>query len=178
VHRGETISLSWTAAKDVVLAKVLRAPGPKGKKPAVVYQGKARAFVDRKLRAGTRYWYEVTLVDQAGNASSKTVGMQPTEGIFAPVDGAVVSRPPVVEWVAVSKARFYNLQLWRGNLKLLTTWVKRPKLALPAKWTTKGARRALVPGTYRLYVWPAFGTQSSPRYGKLVGQAGFVLKRR
>ncbi len=178
VHRGQTISLAWTAGKDVVLTKVVRAPGLKGKKPAVVYQGKAHAFVDGKLRAGTRYWYDVTLVDQAGNMSSKTIGMQPTVGIFAPVDGAVVSRPPVVEWVPVSKARFYNLQLWRGNLKLLTTWVKRPKLALPAKWTTKGARRSLVGGTYRLYVWPAFGTPSNPRYGKLVGQTDFVFKRR
>ena len=178
VHRGQSISLSWTAGKDVVVAKILRAPGPKGKKPGVVYQGKARTFVDRKLRAGTRYWYEVTLVDQAGNESSKTIGLQPTAGIFAPAEGAVVAEPPVVQWVPVSKARFYNLQLWRGNLKLLTTWVKQPKLALPLRWRMKGARHSLVDGNYRLYVWPAFGTTRDPRYGKLVGQVDFVVKRR
>ena len=61
----------------------------------------------------------MTLVDQAGNESSKTIGMQPTAGIFAPADGAVVGEPPVAQWAPVSKARFYNLQLWRGNLKLL-----------------------------------------------------------
>ena len=45
-----------------------------GQEAGVVYQGQGAAFVDRKLRAGTRYWYEVTLVDQAGNESSKTIG--------------------------------------------------------------------------------------------------------
>ena len=178
VRRGPSLSLSWTATKDVVLTKVTRSPGPKGKKTGVVYQGKARKFVDRKLGAGTKYWYQVTLVDQAGNESSKTIGMQPTAGIFAPGDGAVVAEPPVVQWAAVSKARFYNLQLWRGNLKLLTTWVKKPKLALPLHWSMKGARHSLVDGSYRLYVWPAFGTTRAPRYGKLVGQVDFVVKRR
>jgi len=27
-------------------------------------------------------------------------------------------------------------------------------------------------------VWPAFGTTRAPRYGKLVGQVDFVVKRR
>jgi hypothetical protein len=120
----------------------------------------------------------VTLVDRAGNESSKTIGLQPTVGIFAPAEGAVVAEPPVVQWAPVSKARFYNLQLWRGSLKLLTTWVKQPKLALPLHWRTKGARHSLVDGAYRLYVWPAFGTVRDPRYGKLLGPVGFVVKRR
>ena len=68
------MSLSWTAGKDVVWTKVIRAPGPKREKPAVVYQGRKREFLDKKLRTGTRYWYEVTLVDRAGNAASKTIG--------------------------------------------------------------------------------------------------------
>jgi hypothetical protein len=178
VRRGPSLTLSWTAGKDVVVTKVTRSPGPKGKKTGVVYQGKARRFVDKKLGTGTKYWYQVTLVDQAGNESSKTIGMQATAGIFAPADGAVVGEPPVVQWAPVSKARFYNLQLWRGNLKLLTTWVKKPKLALPLHWSMKGARHSLVDGSYRLYVWPAFGTTRAPRYGKLLGQVDFVVKRR
>jgi hypothetical protein len=178
VRRGPSLSLSWTATKDVALTKVTRSPGPKGKKTGVVYQGKARKFVDKKLGTGTRYWYQVTLVDQAGNESSKTIGMQATAGIFAPADGAVVGEPPVAQWAPVAKARFYNLQLWRGNLKLLTTWVKKPKLALPLHWSMKGARHSLVDGSYRLYVWPAFGSRRDPQYGKLLGQVGFVVKRR
>ncbi len=90
----------------------------------------------------------------------------------------MVKKPPVVAWSPVAEARFYNLQLWRGKVKLLTTWVQAPKLKLPQRWTMKGARHSLVNGPYTLYVWPAFGTQRDPKYGKLLGQVGFVFKRR
>jgi hypothetical protein len=176
VHRGDSISLSWTRGKDVVLAKVIRAPGLRGKKPGVIYQGKARKLVDRKLGSGKRYWYEVTLVDQAGNEASKTIGLRPAAGIYAPADGAIVGKAPLVQWSPVTKARFYNLQLWRGNLKLLTAWVTHPSLALKQRWRFKGQRHSLSNGQYRLYVWPAFGTRRDPRYGKLLGQVSFVVK--
>ena len=176
VHRGDSISLSWTRGKDVVLAKVVRVPGPKSAKAGVVYQGKARKLVDRKIRPGTRYWYEVVLVDQAGNEASKTIGLRPAAGIYAPAEDSIVGKPPLVQWSPVAKARFYNLQLWRGNLKLLTTWVTRPSVTLKQRWTFQGERRSLTNGSYRLYVWPAFGTRRDPRYGKLLGQVSFVVK--
>jgi hypothetical protein len=178
VREGSSIALSWTAGKDVVTASVRRVPGLKGKKAAVIYSGKARRFVDRKIGSGKRYWYEISLVDAAGNVASKTVGLRPAVGIYAPADGAVVKKPPLVAWSPVAEARFYNLQLWRGKLKLLTTWVQLPKLQLPQRWKLKGARHNLVNGRYTLYVWPAFGTQRDPKYGKLLGQVGFVVKRR
>lgn len=178
VRSGGSVSLAWTAGKDVAVAKVQRAPGLKGKKAQVVYSGKARKFVDRKIGSGKRYWYEISVYDLAGNRSSKTIGLKPSVGIFAPADGAVVKKPPVVAWSPVAEARFYNLQLWRGKVKLLTTWVQAPKLKLPQRWTMKGARHSLVNGPYTLYVWPAFGTQRDPKYGKLLGQVGFVFKRR
>lgn len=176
VHRGDSISLSWTRGKDVVLARVIRVPGPKGSKPAVVYQGKNSKLVDRRIRPGTRYWYEVELTDQAGNEASKTIGLRPAAGIYAPLEGAVVGKPPLVQWSPVAKARFYNLQLWRGNLKLLTTWVTHPSVALRERWRFQGQRHTFTNGSYRLYVWPAFGTRRDPRYGKLVGQVSFVVR--
>jgi hypothetical protein len=176
VHRGGSISLSWTRGQDVVVAKVIRAPGFKGKKPGVVYQGKGRKLVDRKIRPGKRYWYDVVLVDEAGNEASKTIGLRPAAGIYAPADGSIVGKAPLVQWSPVAKARFYNLQLWRGNLKLLTTWVEHPSLALKQRWRFKGQRHSLGNGPYRLYVWPAFGTRRDPRYGKLLGQVSFVVK--
>ena len=176
VHRGDSISLSWTRGKDVVQAKVIRVPGPKGAKPGVVYHGKATKLVDRKIRPGTRYWYEVVLADRAGNEASKTIGLRPASGIYAPAEGSIVGNPPLVRWSPVAKARFYNLQLWRGNLKLLTAWVTHPSLALKEQWTFQGARRSLGNGSYRLYVWPAFGTRRDPRYGKLLGQVSFLVK--
>jgi hypothetical protein len=191
VRRGGSITLTWSAGKDVVRAQVVRAPGLKSKKSAVVYEGKAKRFVDRKAAQGTKYWYQVTLYDQAGNRSTKTLGPRPkaglkpkgrgkpkaAAGIVSPADGAVVARPPLVAWSPVAKARFYNFQLWRGKLKVLTTWVRRPKLALEQRWTSQGRRYSLVDGPYELYVWPAFGTAKAPRYGKLVGHIGFVVRR-
>ena len=176
-NRGSSISLAWTAGKDVVSAQVRRAPGAKGKKTAVVYRGKGRKFVDRKIASGKRYWYEISLYDLAGNHSSKTVGLRPAIGIYAPADGAVVRKPPLVAWSPVAEARFYNLQLWRGKVKLLTTWVQVPKLRLPARWKLNGVRHSLGAGRYTLYVWPAFGTPRDPKYGKLLGQAGFLVRK-
>lgn len=176
--RGSSNSLSWTAGKDVVSVRIRRAPGLKATKPAVIYQGKGRRFVDRRISPGKRYWYEISLYDAAGNHSSKTVGLRPSVGVYSPADGAVVKKPPLVSWTPVAEARFYNLQLWRGKVKLLTTWVQVPKLQLAARWKLNGVRHTLVAGSYRLYVWPAFGTKRDPRYGKLVGQVGFVFKRR
>lgn len=177
-HRGTSISLSWTAAKDVVRAVVLRGPGLKSKKASSVYDGKARRLVDRRISSGTRYWYEVAVFDQAGNRAARTVGLRPVAGIFAPRDGAVVRRPPLVSWAPVKGAGFYNLQLWRGKAKVLTTWVRDPKLALRQRWTFDGKQRTLGNGNYKAYVWAALGTPAKPRYGKLLGQVGFVVKRR
>lgn len=176
-YRGTAIALSWTRAGDVVRSVVVRAPGPKGKKNVVVYQGKANTYVDRKVAPGARYWYEVRLFDEAGNVSATAIGLKPGAGIYSPADGAVVRRPPVVNWAGVQKARFYNLQLWRGKVKVLTTWPRSPKLKLRSSWAFAGKRQRLTPGRYRLYVWPAFGTAKAPRYGKPVGQVSFVVRR-
>ena len=176
-HRGTSISLSWTRAADVVRSVVLRAPGLRGKKPSVVFEGKRNTHVDRRITPGARYWYEVRLYDQAGNVAFSTVALRPAGGIFSPVDGAVLKHPPTVNWGAVPKARFYNLQLWRGNVKLLTTWSRSPKVTLRSSWTFAGKRQRLAPGRYRLFVWPAFGTPKAPRYGKPVGQVSFVVRR-
>ena len=93
------------------------ARGRRARRQASSTRGRRGSSSTGSSAPGTKYWYQVTLVDQAGNESSKTIGMQPTAGIFAPADGAVVGEPPVVQWAPVAKARFYNLQLWRGNLQ-------------------------------------------------------------
>lgn len=177
-NRGSSNLLAWTAGKDVVSVSVRRAPGVKGKKSTVIYTGKGRRFVDLRVVSGKRYWYEISLYDLAGNRSSRTVGLRRALGIYSPTDGAVVKKPPLVAWAPAAEARFYNVQLWRGKVKLLTTWVQVPKLQLSTRWKLNGVPHALVAGSYRLYVWPAFGTKRDPRYGKLVGQVGFVFKRR
>ena len=143
-----------------------------------MYTGKGHGYVDRRIKSGVKYSYDVAVFDEAGNRAVRTVGLRPATGIVAPASGAVVRRPPVVEGSAVKGARFYTVPLWRGKAKLLTTWVRSPKLALKQRWTFAGAQRRLVDGRYKAYVWPAHGTPKNPRYGRLLGQVEFVVKRR
>jgi hypothetical protein len=89
----------------------------------------------------------------------------------------VLRKAPLVRWAPVAKARFYNIQLWRGKQKLLTTWPKETQLRLRDTWRFRGRRQQLRDGKYQVFVWPAFGTLASPRYGKLVGRTDFVVKR-
>jgi hypothetical protein len=172
------VTLSWTASTDTVRAEVVRSPGTKSKKSAVVYSGKGRRLVDKRVQANDRYWYQVKLFDRAGNVSSRTLAVQPSTGILTPAAGAVVRRAPLVRWAPVGKARFYNVQLWRKKQKLLTTWPTKPQLLLTTTWLFAGRRQHLEDGAYQLYVWPAFGTLAKPRYGTLVGRVSFVVKRR
>jgi hypothetical protein len=175
---SKAVTLSWTAPLDAVRIEVVRAPGAKGKKSAVVYSGKGKRLVDKRVRADRRYWYQVKLYDRAGNLSSRTLAVRPATGILTPASGAVLRRAPLVRWAPVRRARFYNVQLWRSNKKLLTTWPSGPLVRLQDAWRFAGKRQRLTNGAYRLYVWPAFGTLEKPRYGALVGRANFVVKRR
>jgi hypothetical protein len=179
VARGAgAVTLSWTSTADAVRAEVVRSPGTKSKKTAVVYSGTGRRLVDKRVQASGRYWYQVKLFDRAGNVSSRTLAVKPSTGILTPAAGSVLRRAPLVRWAPVAKARFYNVQLWRKKQKLLTTWPTKPQLLLLTTWSFAGKRRHLTDGTYQLYVWPAFGTLTKPRYGALVGRVNFVVKRR
>ena len=176
-YRGTAIAVSWTRPATVVRSVVVRAPGRGSKKRSVVFDGTRNTLVDRRITPGTRYWYQVRLFDTAGNYSATTVPVRPATGILSPAPGAVLRIAPLVKWSAVRRARFYNVQLWRGDAKVLTTWPKKPQLRLQRTWSFGGQRQRLAPGRYRLYVWPAFGTAKTPRYGKPVGQISFVVRR-
>jgi hypothetical protein len=81
-----------------------------------------------------------------------------------------------VRWVPDGKARFYNVQLYRGSTKVLSIWPAASSLRLARSWDFGGRRWTLEPGRYRVFVWPAFGSPAKPRYGKLLGQTSFTLK--
>jgi hypothetical protein len=74
----------------------------------------------------------------------------------SPRDDAVVSRPPLLRWTAVPAATHYNVQLWRGNRKVLSRWPARPHLQLHRSWRYHGRRYSLRPARYRWYVWPGY----------------------
>jgi hypothetical protein len=173
-NRGVTVS--WTTAADTVSSRVTRSPGKKGR--AVVYSGVARRFRDAGLVNGRTYHYTVTVLDQAGNRSSKTVAARPELSLgLVPRRGARLSRAPLLRWPAVRGARYYNVQLYRGRLKLLTAWPARARLRLHRHWSFQGRRFALAPGRYRWYVWPGYGSRAAHRFGAFVGQSSFVVVR-
>jgi hypothetical protein len=190
------IVVKWQASKDTFSVEVVRRPGLKGAKPSTVFSGKARAFTDRRLTKGVKYRYTITAYDEAENAAVKGLAVKsdvsvrgpaaptrPTRptaarpALKSPVRDARLTKPPLLDWTAVPKATYYNVQLYLGSRKILTRWPTGTSFQLPSSWTFQGRRYRLTPGRYRWYVWPGFGARSASRYGKLVGTRTFVIVR-
>jgi hypothetical protein len=140
----------------------------------------------RALARG-RHSFAVRAVDLAGNvdatpslsqwtltAATRRVAASP---LFAPPPQAQVTRPPLLRWRAVRRATYYNVQLYRAGRKVLTTWPTRARLQLRARWRFNGRVQTLEPGSYRWYVWPAYGRPSAQRYGRVLGTSTFVVAR-
>ena len=51
-------------------------------------------------------------------------------------------------WETAEGARFYNFQLRRDGVKILSTWPRSATLTLPRTWRFAGKRYALEPGVY------------------------------
>ena len=176
--------IGWERAGDVVEVELVRSPGINGAKSTIVYRGNGAAFVDKTVKAGIRYRYEISVADMAGNVTTKAVTAataattaKKSTSLLAPVAGAVVKEPPLLRWKAVKGAAFYNVQLYRNGLKLLSTWPGAAKLKLARTWTYAGRRYRLQPGVYTWYVWGARGTRAKPVYGKVLGSSTFSVKR-
>src|SRR3712207_7417239 len=46
----------------------------------------------------------------------------PYTTLFRSSAGENVALPVVLDWVNVDRARFYNVQVWKGREKILSTW--------------------------------------------------------
>ncbi len=170
--------VTWKRTADVARIEILRTPGVNGRKRTSVYKGKGTAFTDRTVKNGKRYRYEIIAADVAGNLARKTVTALQRAPLYSPATGTIVKRAPVVlRWQPVSGARFYNVQLFRNGVKVMSVWPKSAPLKLGASWEYKGKRQRLDPGRYRWYVWPARGTRARPEYGRPLGTSLFVVKR-
>ena len=174
--------IGWERAGDVVEVELLRSPGINGAKSTIVYRGNGAAFVDKTVKAGIRYRYEISVADLAGNVTTKAVmaeaaGAKKSTALLAPATGSVVKAPPLLRWKVVKGATFYNVQLYRNGRKLLSTWPGAAKLKLARTWTYGGKRYRLQPGVYKWYVWGARGTRAKPVYGKVLGSSTFTVKR-
>lgn len=164
------VDLDWTVPPGAQQMQVTRL----GAAPAVVFSGGGEGFVDTRLRNQSRYRYAVAAVDAAGNRAETLVSAVPTASkLLVPARGERLHEPPLLEWEPVKGASYYNVQLYRGERKILSTWPRRTTRQLERSWRFDGSRRELIPGRYTWYVWPGFGERSDRRYGKRLGRSGF-----
>ena len=169
-------TLSWKRPPDLTTVQIVRRPGRGSAASSVVYRGRAASFHDTNLKVGTRYRYTVTSRDAAGNKAVTTLTATP-RALFAPASGERVHGRVSLGWIAAPGAHYYNVQLFRGKQKILSTWPLGPSLRLARSWTYGGRRFSLSPGTYHWYVWPGKGSRSASRYGPLLGSSTFVVTR-
>ena len=168
--------VSWKKPPDAVLIRIDRTPGVNGRKKTRVYKGTGQAFVDKTVRKGVRYRYQLIASDAAGNVAGTAVTADARPALYAPAAGAVVRRPPLLAWEPLKGARYYNVQLHRNGVKVLSVWPTKPRLRLEQSWRYLGRKQSLRPGLYRWFVWPALGTRAKPRFGKPLGSSSFVVR--
>lgn len=170
-------SIGWERSADVVAVEARRTPGRNGARSTVVYRGTGNGFADATLRPGVRYRYELSANDAAGNVAQAIVTATARPPLYRPAAGAVVRAPVRLAWEKVAGARFYNVQILRDGVKVLSIWPRTPSLALARRWTYDGKRQELAPGRYTWWVWAARGTVARPQYGRPLGSSTFVVGR-
>ena len=169
--------ITWRRSADAVTVQIVRTPGRNGAKSTVVYRGAGTSFVDGTVRAGLRYRYGLRAEDAAGNIADAAVAVTARQPLYRPAPGSVVRAPVRLAWEPQRGARFYNLQLRRDGVKLLSIWPRASTLLLGSTWRYEGRRYRLDPGTYSWVVWAASGTRARPSYGRPIGTSTFTVKR-
>jgi hypothetical protein len=168
--------LSWAAPADADHVVVLRGASAKKAATAQVYSGPASSYTEARFFNGSYHRYSITSFDKAGNASAAVqVDVPASALLLAPEDGSTLhaKKPQLFRWRAIRNASYYNIQLWRGGLKVLTAWPHRSTFRLPATWKSQGHRYSLKRGYYTWFVWPGFGPRANGQYGDLAGHADF-----
>jgi hypothetical protein len=171
--------LAWRRPSDLDFDHVEVFVSTSARSPArtAVYHGAASAYTANHFRNGFYYRYTVVSYDHAGNASHGVSGVVPPSILLrSPADGALVRKPPRLLWDRAPRASFYNVQVYYGSQKVLSTWPRRTLVQLGARWSYAGYRFGLRKGAYHWYVWPAFGPRSKSRYGQLLGQSTFKVR--
>jgi hypothetical protein len=175
VARG-VARVGWDKPGDAVLVRIERVPGVNGAKRTHVYSGTGETFVDKTVREGITYRYEVSALDAAGNTSGMVVSTGPQPALYEPPAEATVRAPLTLAWKPAKGARYYNVQLHRNGVKVLTAWPRGPRFRVKRSWRFGGKQQSLRPGAYTWYVWPGLGSRARPNYGKLLGSSRFVVK--
>ena len=170
------VRLRWKnpKAQDFAYVLITRALPTPGAEPTTVYHGKGVQLVDRNVANDVSYRYVLVAYDQTGNASGGVAAAATPKRLLltAPPDGAKVKKPPKLVWIG--SASFFNVQVFRGNTKVLSAWPTKSTFVLRKTWKYEKRRYRMSAGVYRWYVWPARGTRSNPEYGAPLGTSSFV----
>ena len=163
-------------ARDANSIQIVRTPGLKGLAESVVFSGTgaAKGYTDSKLRPGRQYQYRLTATDQAANQATKTVDYLARGALLNPAPGQRVTKAPLLIWAPKQGADYYNVILVRGR-RVFSAWPVQARIELPRRWTYRGHRYRLRPGTYKWFVWPGYGPLSAGRFGKLLGGSTFTF---
>lgn len=175
------LRMSWNRPRDADFDHIGIFVSTSAKTPArvAVYRGSASAYTAKHFRNGFYYRYTIISYDHAGNASRGVSAVVAASALLRmPADGARVRRPPRLLWAGALGATFYNVQLYRGSQKVLSTWPRKSTVQLATRWTYGGHPFRWKTGSYRWYVWPAFGPRRRFHYGQLLGQASFTITSR
>ncbi|MGI9657320.1 MAG: hypothetical protein ACR2OD_00300 [Gaiellaceae bacterium] len=176
-HRA---ALSWRRPKDRDYhhVEIVRVPGKGKKARSLVYKGNKIAFVDKGLKNGVEYTWIVYAADKKGNRSGgvKLKATNPVQVRLGRKASLAPQTPIVLSWNPRKRAQFYNVQLFRGQKKVLSSWPAREAVSLVGSWNWEGAKRKLVAGTYEWFVWPGFGKRADSNFGKLIGSGKLVVK--
>ncbi len=175
VPGGGDVTLTWKQPADVTSVAVTRTPGRKGSAPTEIYKGRTPHVRDSGLKAGVAYRYQLTSLDEAGNQSVAQVTTT-LRALYAPAAGKTAHAGTALRWNADKSATYYNLQLYRGTKKVLSSWPVGTSFRLPGSWTYAGHRYKLTRGKYRWFVWPGRGARARAQYGKLLGSSSFVVR--
>lgn len=144
----------------------------------VLFRGNASSFTDVHAVSGVRYQYTVFTVDAVGNRAGVAVIVSPAAvNLVRPAAGASVTGPPVLLWVPVDHADYYNVQLYRDGTKVLSVWPTKASYRLGKRWRFAGTAYSLASGKYRWFVFPGFGPQRARHFGDAIGTSTFVVTR-
>jgi hypothetical protein len=177
-----TVKLTWRAvagAKDYVVYRsesAARKTSSEGH-GQVVYTGTNTTFTDRGLVNGTEYRYVVVSEDAAGNQSAGVaIVISPHQDLLrTPKNGARLKKAPTLAWARDAEASYYNAQLTRNGVKILSVWPTGPSYKLKKSWSFEGKKYKLKPGVYQWFVWPGYGPRSQVVYGQMLGSRTFRI---
>lgn len=178
------VRLVWNTVSGAVQYLVYRSQGGGSRGLAdghgdLVYKGTATTYTDRGLKNGVEYRYVVVSEDSAGNQSAgvAAAAMPRLNLLRSPKDGARLKTVPKLVWARNAEASYYNVQLFRGQQKILSSWPVVATMKLKRTWKYEGKRFTLTKGVYRWFVWPGFGARAAIDYGELLGSNSFSMIR-